>query len=596
MKKYKNIMIFSMMLLLLLLLPMACKVKAADDFKVIPTKQSVEQNKIWIVKFNDILNISTVNNNTIYVTDESGKKVLTNLEVGLDKKSVYISPKVSYEYGKTYFLIANKGIEKVSGKSMATNVKMQFIIKNNTVIPPTSGDKLIVCIDAGHGGSDKGNKGPSGALEKDIDLDVALKTGAILENAGMRIIYTRKDDNIKYGENDFKTRFEVIDVTSVDAVVSIHCNLASNNDATGIETFYKDSDIQGKDLADKIQGKLSAYTGMKNRGIKTGNFQETYAVNKPIVKVLLGFLNNPEDEEKLIDSSMQEKLAKAIADGIIDYSKANGDSGDNNITIASVEDIIKSVVEGDKYNLPSKVKVKTIQGESKEENIVWNSTVVDISKAGTYAYKGKVQGYPKEVILTLLVTSKGNGKHIVCIDPGHGGYDSGAVGPTGIKEKDITLKVAQKTGSILESKGIKVVYTRTSDKVSWPSSEGLDLKKRTEIANSMNPNYFVSIHCNSVDNAPSAKGTETYYSSGSVLGEKLATNIQNELIKKLSTTNRGTKTANFYVLRNSNSPAILTELEFISNAETEKDLNSEEFQNKCAQAIANGVLISLGLN
>lgn len=408
MKKYKNIMIFSMMLLLLLLLPMICKVKAADDFKVIPTKQSIEQNKRWIIKFNDILNISTVNNNTIYVTDESGKKVLTNLEVGLDKKSVYISPKVSYEYGKTYFLIANKGIEKISGKSMATNVKMKFIIKNNTVVPPTSGD--------------------------------------------------------------------------------------------------------------------------------------------------------------------------------------------NNITIASVEDIIKSVVEGDKYNLPSKVKVKTIQGESKEENIVWNSTVVDTSKAGTYAYKGKVQGYPKEVILTLLVTSKGNGKHIVCIDPGHGGYDSGAVGSTGIKEKDITLKVAQKTGSILESKGIKVVYTRTSDKVSWPSSEGLDLKKRTEIANSMNPNYFVSIHCNSVDNAPYAKGTETYYSSGSVLGEKLATNIQNELIKKLSTTNRGTKTANFYVLRNSNSPAILTELEFISNPETEKDLNSEEFQNKCAQAIANGVLISLGLN
>lgn len=401
MKNYKSLIVFSAVFLCLFLLSTAYNVKASEDFNIIPTKQGIDQNKRWIIKFNDILRISTVNNNTIYVTDENGKKIETNLEVSADKKSVYISPKGSYEYGKTYFLIANKGIEKLSGKSMATNVKMKFIIKNN---------------------------------------------------------------------NEY-----------------------------------------------------------------------------------------------------------------------------NNITIASVDDIIKSVSQGEKYELPSKINVKTIQGETKEENITWNSTVANTSKAGTYAYKGRVNGYPKEVILTLLVIEKGNSKHTVCIDPGHGGYDSGAVGPTGIKEKDITLKVAKKTGAILQNKGVKVVYTRTSDEVSWPSSEGLDLKKRTEIANSMNPNYFVSIHCNSVDNIPSAKGTETYYSSGSILGQKLATNVQNELIKNLGTVNRSTKTANFYVLRNSTSPAILAELEFISNVEGEKNLNTDEFQNKCAQSIANGVLKSLGL-
>ncbi|WP_282804409.1 N-acetylmuramoyl-L-alanine amidase [Clostridium tetani] len=594
MKKYKNAITFSIMFLFLLLLPIVCKVKAADDFKIIPTKQNVEQNKKWIIKFNDILKISTVNNDTIYVTDEKGKRVQTNLEVGADKKSIYVSPKLSYEYGKTYFLIANKGIQRLSGRSMATNVKMKFIIKNNGVVPPVNGDDLVVCLDAGRGGSDKGNVGPSGSLEKDINLDVALKAGSILENTGMKVVYTRKDDNIKYEENDLKSRFQVIDVTPVDAIVSIYCNIAANSDATGIETFYKEGDINGKNLADKIQGKLSSYTGMRNRGVKTGNFKEIYAVDEPIVKIFLGFINNPEDEKKLNDSSMQEKLGKAIADGIIDYAKGSSNGG-NNITIASVEDIIKSVAEGEKYNLPSKVNVKTIQGESKEESIIWNSTIVDTSKVGTYAYKGKVEGYPKEVILTLLVTNKGNGKHIVCIDPGHGGYDSGAVGPTGIKEKDIALKVAQKTGKILENKGVKVVYTRTSDKVSWPSSVELDLKKRTEIANSMNPNYFVSIHCNSANNIPFAKGTETYYSRGSVLGQKLATNVQKELIKNLGTINRGTKTANFYVIRNSNSPAILAELEFISNTEGEQNLNNEEFQDKCAQSIANGILKSLGV-
>ena len=595
MKKCKSLIVFSAVFLCLFLLSTAYNVKASEDFNIIPTKQGIDQNKRWIIKFNDILRISTVNNNTIYVTDENGKKIETNLEVSADKKSVYISPKGSYEYGKTYFLIANKGIEKLSGKSMATNVKMKFIIKNNTAVPPIDKSGFTICIDAGHGGSDRGNSGPNGALEKDIDLDVALKAGSILENAGIKVVYTRKDDNIKYGENDFKSRFEVIDITPVDAVVSIHCNIAANNDATGIETFHKEGDFSGKNLADKIQGKLSSYTGMRNRGVKTGNFQEIYAVNEPIVKVLLGFINNPEDEKKLTDSSIQEKLGKAIADGISDYYKENINNEYNNITIASVDDIIKSVSQGEKYELPSKINVKTIQGETKEENITWNSTVANTSKAGTYAYKGRVNGYPKEVILTLLVIEKGNSKHTVCIDPGHGGYDSGAVGPTGIKEKDITLKVAKKTGAILQNKGVKVVYTRTSDEVSWPSSEGLDLKKRTEIANSMNPNYFVSIHCNSVDNIPSAKGTETYYSSGSILGQKLATNVQNELIKNLGTVNRGTKTANFYVLRNSTSPAILAELEFISNVEGEKNLNTDEFQNKCAQSIANGVLKSLGL-
>ena len=593
MRKYKSMVIFSMMFLLILLLPIGYKVKAADDFKTISTRQNVEQNKKWIIKFNDILKISTINNNTIYVVDESGTRVATNLEVGSDKKSVYVSPKSSYGYGKSYFLIANKGIEKISGKSMATNVKMKFVIKNNGVVHPVSGDNLAICLDAGRGGSDKDNVGPSGSLEKDINLDVTLKSGAILESKGIKVVYTRKDDNIKYKEGDLKSRFQVIDVTPVDAVVSIHCNLAANNDATGIETFYKEGDSNGKSLADKIQGKLSSYTDMRNRGVKTANFKEIYAVNKPIVKVFLGFINNPEDEKKLNDSSMQEKLAKAIADGVLDYKKGSN-SGDNNITISSIEDIIKSVSQGESYKLPSTVNVKTIQGLNKEESVTWNSSVVDTNKVGTYSYKGRVNGYSKEVILTLLVTKKGDNKHVVCIDAGHGGYDSGSVGPAGVKEKDVTLKVSNKTGKVLEEKGIKVVYTRTSDQVSWSSSESEDLKKRTEIANSMNPNYFVAIHCNSVDNTSVANGTETYYSDGSVAGEKLATNIQNELIKNLGTLDRKTKTANFYVLRNTNCPAILAELEFISNVEGEKKLNSEEFQNKCAKAIANGILKSLG--
>lgn len=180
----------------------------------------------------------------------------------------------------------------------------------------------------------------------------------------------------------------------------------------------------------------------------------------------------------------------------------------------------------------------------------------------------------------------------VCIDPGHGGYDSGAVGPTGALEKNVTLAVALKVGKILEQNGIEVVYTRTSDNVPWPSDVVQDLQMRCDISNNAEAQYFVCIHANSADD-PTARGTETYYCDGSSEGQKLAQAIQQELIKVNGLEDRGIKTANYYVLKNTSAPAILTELAFISNSKEEALLTSDDFQNKCAQAIAVGVLESI---
>ena len=195
--------------------------------------------------------------------------------------------------------------------------------------------------------------------------------------------------------------------------------------------------------------------------------------------------------------------------------------------------------------------------------------------------------FDSKVEKTFTVLSNSGFKTVI-VDAGHGGYDSGAVGPTGIKEKDVTLKVALKLGRILENNGVKVIYTRTSDNVSWPSNESQDLEARVSIANSNNTDLYVSIHANSFNG--SAYGTETYYYNGSAKGKEAAEAVQKELINAIGLYDRGAKTAGYYVLKNTISPSILVELGFIDNRNEEILLNSDWFQQKCAEAIAKGIL------
>jgi N-acetylmuramoyl-L-alanine amidase len=175
----------------------------------------------------------------------------------------------------------------------------------------------------------------------------------------------------------------------------------------------------------------------------------------------------------------------------------------------------------------------------------------------------------------------------IVIDPGHGGSDPGAVGPNGLKEARVNLAVALKVAEKLRKAGVEVKLTRTSDVF-------VDLQPRCDIANSFNADYFVSIHCNSAGTTE-ARGTETYCYKLGGKGEVLAKAIQAELIAATGRVNRGVKTANYYVLRRTNMPAVLTELAFISNPEEERLLGSPDYQEKCATAIARGVSKVIGV-
>jgi len=172
------------------------------------------------------------------------------------------------------------------------------------------------------------------------------------------------------------------------------------------------------------------------------------------------------------------------------------------------------------------------------------------------------------------------------IDYGHGGNDPGGSG-NGLREKDLTLSIGKKISKILKDHGVRVVETRTSDKT-------VSLNSRTNLANREKADIFVSIHVNAFTSA-SAHGVETFNYPGSANGAKLAKSIQDEIVKaKLFKNSRGTKTANFHVLRATNMPAALVELGFITNKDDASILKSK--QGDIALAVAKGILAYLGIS
>ncbi len=187
--------------------------------------------------------------------------------------------------------------------------------------------------------------------------------------------------------------------------------------------------------------------------------------------------------------------------------------------------------------------------------------------------------------------SPGLAGKIIAIDPGHGGNDSGALGPNGGMEKKATLGISLKLRKLLEDAGAKVIMTRTTDtSVASPTaSDAAELQARCDIANRAHADIFLSIHNDSfVD--PSADGTSTYYyQSNNKLGEELAVCVRKALVAEIKRPDRGTRSCNFYVVKHTDMPATLVEAAFISNPVEEKLLMSPEGQQKVAQGIFNGI-------
>ncbi len=182
-----------------------------------------------------------------------------------------------------------------------------------------------------------------------------------------------------------------------------------------------------------------------------------------------------------------------------------------------------------------------------------------------------------------------NAQKIIVLDPGHGGSDAGAVGPTGVTEKSVSLAVSLKARNLLTASGYQVVMTRTTDiDVAAPGvPDSTELQARVDKA-PPNAALFISVHCNAFVNG-TANGMETYHAPTAVKGSRLARLLNEELAKLGGLNNRGVKAARFYVMTHSQCPASLIELGFITNPREERLLASNDYQQKLAQAITNAV-------
>ncbi|GAB6149714.1 hypothetical protein JCM1406_08840 [Clostridium novyi] len=584
----------------------------ASTYKNMGQKSNIVLNKHWVIKFNKDVDRNTINNSSIVLQDENNNNIAIDVFYN-NSRQVTVFPKNEYKPNTNYTLSIKDSVKSTDGKRIKTPVKLQFSTEtvhiktinditevtgqranynlpktveavmsdgsiknvpvkwNKTSIDTSNAGtfsiegkvdgysriivlKLIinpkeitepqkdfkVVIDPACGGNLSASVGPTGVNEKDVNLAIALKLGSMLKNKGIDVIYTRSNDNVSWGDKeDDNRRIKIANDSNANLFVSINSN-SYNASVNGAETYYCEGNAMGLKLASEVQNTLVQATGARDRGVKERNFGILKGIKMPGIVVYPGFITNAREEKLLKDDSYQNKIAKSIADSVL--ANMSGTS------------------------------LKPSDDVSPSKPIVTPKPPVPVEK-------------PKPSTPSKRIK--------VAIDPGHGGYDSGAVGHNGVLEKNVTLAVSLKLGQVLKNSGIDVVYTRTSDKCPWPSNKNAELQMRCDIANNANADYFVSIHCNSADTS-AATGIETYYDRDSKRGNILAKNIQNELVNEFGYKNRGIKPCGFYVVRHTKMQAVLVELEFISNSNREQILNNPKYQQRYAEAIARGIKDTIG--
>jgi N-acetylmuramoyl-L-alanine amidase len=317
------------------------------------------------------------------------------------------------------------------------------------------------------------------------------------------------------------------------------------------------------------------------------------------------------------------KIGKHPVKKIIEAGDDERPTGKTSTVARSVEDLrpdvppakYKTADDSTERALPDEIaaekKISTTRSKSKRKS-AGSTTDVDVREARPTAAGDR-----------SLIRALGLKIGKIVIDPGHGGHDTGTIGPDGLLEKDLVVDVGRRLGKLLETRlGAEVIYTRKDDTF-------IPLETRTAIANQEQADLFVSIHANS-SRDPNARGVETYYlnftSSADALevaarenavseksihelgdlvkkialkdkieeSHEFASNVQEALHSGLATKNsgirdRGVKKAPFIVLIGANMPSILAEISFVSNPSDERKLQTPEYRQRIAESLYRGI-------
>lgn len=216
-------------------------------------------------------------------------------------------------------------------------------------------------------------------------------------------------------------------------------------------------------------------------------------------------------------------------------------------------------------------------------SLVQNITSKEESTATVVSPQEEYEKLPTEVDKNIKK------KYTILIDPGHGGNDKGTIAQDKKTfEKDLTLEIGSLVAKKLTKQDdIQVIVSRNEDKY-------ISLEDRAKLANEQNVDLFVSIHLNGQVGGNDATGIETYYVEGRDDGSAdLAEKIQSTVTSYINIRNRGAKTANFQVLKQSKMTSVLIECGFLSNNQEAKKLQNKEYQENLAEGIAQGIFTYL---
>ena len=189
-------------------------------------------------------------------------------------------------------------------------------------------ERFVVVLDAGHGGNDPGKVGIDGSLEKDINLEIAIRLKQYLEQADVKVIMTREEDRGLYEEDDtgkkaadMRNRCMRINESGADLAVSIHQNSYHEEEISGGQVFYYKDSAKGKKLAEVLQSRFTYVLGEQNRRLAkpNGSYYLLLHVKCPIVIVECGFLSNRSEAAVLQDDTYQDRVAWTLHMGILEY-------------------------------------------------------------------------------------------------------------------------------------------------------------------------------------------------------------------------------------------------------------------------------------
>ncbi len=239
--------------------------------------------------------------------------------------------------------------------------------------------------------------------------------------------------------------------------------------------------------------------------------------------------------------------------------------------------------------------IKDYNAEKTAENKIEVTVVTKSAPAPVVTQQNNAAAVPQNnTAAQPSYSAHESSEKLIVLDAGHGGSDSGAVGYLNgnmVLEKTLTLQITNKVKAILENAGYTVSMTRTGDTL--PS-----LTERPAQANAENAALFVSIHINSAEPSE-ANGTEVFYASENngdaygVTSSQLAKNILDRMIYYIGSTNRGVKCEEHAVTRRCNMPASLAEVGFITNPTEVYNMTTDAYQQKAAQGIAEGIIMTL---